>query len=36
MSNPEVQAAYKAVERLQVMLAKWRRHAGSTRAQVAE
>ncbi len=39
MSDPEVQAAYEAEERkerLQIMLAEWRRHAGLTRAQVAE
>jgi DNA-binding XRE family transcriptional regulator len=39
MSDPEVQAAYEAEERkvrLQAMLAEWRKHAGLTRAQVAE
>ncbi|WP_193759554.1 helix-turn-helix domain-containing protein [Budvicia aquatica] len=39
MSDPEVQIAYEAEERkerLQIMLAEWRRHAGLTRAQVAE
>lgn len=39
MSDPDVQAAYEAEERkmrLQAMLAEWRRHAGLTRAQVAE
>ncbi|SEL26886.1 helix-turn-helix transcriptional regulator [Kosakonia sp. MUSA4] len=39
MSDPETQAAYEAEERkarLQAMLAEWRRHAGLTRAQVAE
>ncbi|MNI94606.1 Antitoxin HigA [compost metagenome] len=39
MSDPEVQAAYEAEERkerLQIMLAEWRSHAGLTRAQVAE
>ncbi len=39
MSDPAVQAAYEAEERkirLQEMLAEWRKHAGLTRAQVAE
>lgn len=39
ISDPEVQAAYEAElrkERLQVMFAEWRSHAGLTRAQVAE
>ncbi|EPM0024958.1 helix-turn-helix domain-containing protein [Citrobacter farmeri] len=39
MSDPEVQAAMEAEERkvrLQAMLAEWRKHAGLTRAQVAE
>lgn len=39
MSDPAVQEAYEAEERkirLQEMLAEWRKHAGLTRAQVAE
>ncbi|WLI76803.1 helix-turn-helix transcriptional regulator [Kosakonia sp. H02] len=39
LSDPDVQAEYEAQERkerLQAMLAEWRRHAGLTRAQVAE
>lgn len=39
MSDPEVQIAYEAElrkERLQAMLAEWRKSAGLTRAQVAE
>ncbi len=39
MSDPAVQAACEAEERkirLQEMLAEWRKHAGLTRAQVAE
>ncbi|NHB97965.1 transcriptional regulator [Photorhabdus temperata] len=39
MKDPEYQAAYEAEERkekLQALLAEWRRNAGITRAQVAE
>lgn len=39
MSDPDVQAAMEVEERkarLQAMLAQWRKHAGLTRAQVAE
>ncbi|TDB61748.1 helix-turn-helix domain-containing protein [Photorhabdus khanii] len=39
MKDPEYRAAYEAEERkekLQALLAEWRRNAGITRAQVAE